>query len=468
MLQLHGQELKLQKRRQLSEPNLFYGIKERRSLYGSVHRRKSHPRNGITANISGKKYFISTELLSRYPESLLSHKHKRKYFYDCIRNEYFFDRNRTAFETIFTFYVSKGRFVSPKDEEFPGQLLADELHFFGLYQYLEEYDKMNNVAIPSAIKKKRDTPKRRCQREVWKICEIPYSSTIALFYNLMSLSIIITSAVILCVDTLPEAGRPEKLTLVWYLKPSEPAKNNSSDITNKKEERFRIVTLLEAFCIAWFSFELFARFLVSPLKKNFFLRPLNVMDLLAITPYYISLIISTRKFGASLYIVRVLRLSKIFRVMKRSRYVSMVKVLGKTIKACLKDLWTMNFLILIATVVFGSAAYYLEQWDEDTTFASIPVSCWWALVTITTLGYGDMAPTTLGGKITGGICSVSGVLLITPFLPIIFNKFNRFQQLENEVRENKDSELQLRSKRVYTQYEINKNLIQDKKRRFTM
>lgn len=176
----------------------------------------------------------------------------------------------------------------------------------------------------------------------------------------MFLFIIIIFVVIFCVDMLFEVGRLEKLMFVWYLKFLEFVKNNLSDIINKKEECFRIVILLEVFCIVWFFFELFVWFLVFLLKKNFFFRFLNVIDLLVIMLYYIFFIIFIRKFGVLLYIVWVFCFFKIFRVMKRLCYVLMVKVLGKIIKVCLKDFWMMNFFILIVIVVFGSVVYYFE------------------------------------------------------------------------------------------------------------
>lgn len=404
MLQLHGQRLNPERRRQrrLSEPQLFYRpgdqeqLKQTSLSTKSGRRRKSDRTNGITANVSGKKFFFTTRLLSRYPESLLSHKHKRKYFYDCIRDEYFFDRNRTAFESIFTFYESKGALALP-DESFPEQLLADELYFFGLYEYLSECDKTNNVVVPRALKSKRVVPERKCQREVWRICEVPDSSALARLINQFSLLVIIASAVILFVDTLPGVGRSETLTSISHFKSPMLEKNSSYEkISFKPTQRLRITSAFEAFCIGWFTIELLTRFLVSPERKKFFLQALNVIDLIAIIPFYISLIVSTGRMGSSLYIVRVLRLSRVFRVIKISRYVSTMKVLGKTIKASITDLWTMNFLIIIGTVLFGSVAYYCEQWDEETAFDSIPTSCWWALVTITTLGYGDVVPTTLG------------------------------------------------------------------------
>lgn len=403
MLQLHGQRLQGERKRQrrLSEPHLFYSIGEQfkqAPLVRSGRRRESDRTNGITANISGKKYFFTTRLLARYPESLLASKHKRKYFYDCIRDEYFFDRNRIAFESIFTFYESKGTLVLPNAENFPEQLFADELYFFGLYEYLSEHDKTSNVVIPRVLKKKPVAPTRGCQKEVWKIFELPDSSVLARLINLFSSLVIIASAVIMFVDTLPGAGKSESLILISKIKSPILVKNSTNENISHKsaQEQLRITSAMEVFCIGWFTLELLIRFLVSPEKKNFFVRPLNVIDLIAIIPFYVSLIVSTGRFGPPLYIMRVLRLCRVFRVMKISHYVSIMNVLGETIKASAKDLWTLCFLILIGTVFFGSLAYYLEQWDVGTPFDNIPISCWWALVTITTLGYGDLAPKTLG------------------------------------------------------------------------
>lgn len=401
MLQLHGQRLRPERRqRRLTDPNCLYyrygDYSRTRTPYvqSGRSRRRSDRANGITANVSGKKFFFTTRLLAKYPQSLLGHKHKRKYFYDCIRDEYFFDRNRTAFESIFNFYVSRGTLVVP-DESFPEQLLMDEFYFFGLYEYVSDNDK-KSLITPSALKKRQIAPKRRCQREVWKISENPDSSVLARLINLFSLLVIIFSAIILFVDTLPDARRSESST---FNSPT-PTKNSSdanTSATNPNYEQLpQIISAMESFCIVWFTLELLTRFFVSPEKKKFFLQALNLIDLIAIVPFYISLIISTRISATQLYIMRILRLSRVFRVLKISRYVSVMKVLGLTVKASVSDFWTMGFLILIGTVLFGSTTYYCEQWDADTSFNSIPTACWWALVTITTLGYGDLVPTTLG------------------------------------------------------------------------
>ena len=83
-------------------------------------------------------------------------------------------------------------------------------------------------------------------------------------------------------------------------------------------------------------------------------------------------------------------------MLKIPRLNSKMKVVGKTAKACVYDVWTIVFLTCIGTVLFGSTVYYCEQWDDETVFLSIPHACWWAVVTISTLGYGDMVPKTLG------------------------------------------------------------------------
>jgi len=358
------------------------------------------------------------------------------------------------------------------DENFPEQLFADELHFFGLYQYISEDIKKNKLAVPSVLKKKRVVPSRKYQKEVWKICEIPDSSSLARLVNLFSLLVIICSATILFIDTLPAFGNTKSMSSTSNFT-SISTKDSIDEkyiISPENVKILNIISIVEACNIAWFTFELLVRFIVSPEKRKFFLRPLNVIDLIAILPFYIALFISSSSLGTPLYILRVLRLSRIFRVMKFSRYISTMKVLGKTVRASIGDLWTMFFLNIIGTLLFGSTAYYCESWGEGTVFESIPVACWWAIVTITTVGYGDLVPRTLCGKISGGICSVSGVLLITPFLPIIFNKFNRFQQQAetgpSSAREDKCDYQRVRAHS--TQYEVNESLIKEKTRRFTI
>lgn len=405
MLHLHGQPLpkprSKRRARSLTQPQILYRFGEHSKQaviqpYRSKKRRVSYRTDGITVNVSGKKYFFTVRLLSLFPDSLLAHRTKRAFFYDSIRDELFFDRNRTAFESVFHFYESKGELVFP-DETFPEQLLADELYFFGLYEYINEDVKKTKLAIPSALTKRQVMPLRKCQREVWKICENPDSSTLARLINLLSLLVIICSAIILFVDTLPTFTSPAKLvTLPTNVTGLITSKNSSYEKNSTTSKKVEIIYILESSCISWFTFELIMRFAVSPEKRKFFFRALNFIDFIAIVPFYIALFISSRSAVIPLYILRILRLSRVFRVLKFSRYITTMKVLGKTVRESINDLWTMLFLNLIGTVLFGSIAYYCEQWDEGTQFQNIPISCWWAVVTITTLGYGDMVPKTLG------------------------------------------------------------------------
>lgn len=75
----------------------------------------------------------------------------------------------------------------------------------------------------------------------------------------------------------------------------------------------------------------------------------------------------------------------------------------------------------MAIIIFATIMYYAEKKVSETKFTSIPASFWYTIVTLTTLGYGDFVPSTVMGKIVGGICSLSGVLVIA--LPVPVNKF---------------------------------------------
>ena len=354
----------------------------------------------IRVNVCGKPYVITVQQLLRFPTSLLADPEKRAPFHDEENHEFFFDRNRTTFESIFYFYVTNGILVFPS-KTFSLQLLADDFHFFGLYEYLSSEERRHSLPTPSAFfPKKVIAPKSVCQKKFWEICESPDSSFVARITTLFSLMVILLAIATLCIESLPSVRNSNLVEEVIdsgvHLNIST---NQNNAIVTHDSNSFTVkyfTSRAKEFCIAWFTLELIIRFLVSPEKRRFLLKFLNIVDIAAILPFYIYLVVSEKSKAPPVYLIKIFHLSKIFQVLKVSRYASTMIVLKKTVTACLSDLWTMVSLTLTGTILFGILVYYCETWDQETEFRSIPHSFWWAVVTITTVGYGDMVPSTLG------------------------------------------------------------------------
>ena len=340
---------------------------------------------------------MTSRLLKNFPNSLLGNPAKRQLYTE--NGEMFFDRNRIAFESVFSFYTTGGKLVLPNDG-LSEQLVADELYFFGVYDYLSQHDKRYSLPLPRRLQtKKLLKPKGVYRKRIWEVCEVPASSTFARILNLFSLFVITLAVVLAFVSSLPNIRSSRDFAEITTLRNTTSHRtsnqNHTTTTTFSSLHAMEFIFKAELCCIAWFTLELLVRFIVAPEKRKFFLGVLNIIDIVAVLPFYISLIASIKNM-VPIYIIKVFRLSRIFRVLKISRLNSKMKVVGKTAKACVYDVWTIVFLTCIGTVLFGSTVYYCEQWDDETVFLSIPHACWWAVVTISTLGYGDMVPKTLG------------------------------------------------------------------------
>ena len=133
----------------------------------------------------------------------------------------------------------------------------------------------------------------------------------------------------------------------------------------------------------------------------------GIIDLLAIIPTYFSVL-----FPGSQYLlaIRILRLLRIFRVLKLAKYLNQSQILVAALKASRRKITVFLFVVLLLAVLFGSLIYVIE--GEENGFTSIPRSIYWAIVTLTTVGYGDVSPKTGLGQILAAVIMIMGYGII--------------------------------------------------------
>ena len=167
------------------------------------------------------------------------------------------------------------------------------------------------------------------------------------------------------------------------------------------ETKKTIVLVLEGICVTWFTFELAIRFIVCPSRIKFIKDIMNWIDFLAIIPFFVEVILkfAFKKTDDIMYL-QIIRVIRVFRIIKLSKHNVGLQILGHTLKASVRELFLLIFFLVIGIVIFASIVYYCEKNQKGTKFQSIPNTFWWAVITMTTVGYGDMAPTTPAGKVS--------------------------------------------------------------------
>lgn len=168
-----------------------------------------------------------------------------------------------------------------------------------------------------------------------------------------------------------------------------------------------VLTIIEWIVTIVFTIEYILRIYTSPKKLKYIFSFYGLIDLISILPTYLSLVASGPQF---LLTIRSIRLLRVFRILKLSRYITEAQVLGDAISRSLHKITVFFGVVLTLVLILGTMMYLVE--GAENGFTSIPESIYWSIVTITTVGYGDIAPQTFLGKTIASIIMLLGYSII--------------------------------------------------------
>jgi len=179
-------------------------------------------------------------------------------------------------------------------------------------------------------------------------------------------------------------------------------------VPGNSEKTIKILQSAEWVITILFTIEYFLRIWVVPKPSKYIFSFYGIIDLLAILPSYLGLLFTGTHM---LIIFRSLRLLRVFRILKLTRYVEQAAYLWKALRASRKKIGVFLFFILILITILGTIMYLIEN-PYNPSFSSIPRSIYWAIVTLTTVGYGDIAPVTIAGQILASMIMIIGYSII--------------------------------------------------------
>ncbi|XP_067855625.1 potassium voltage-gated channel subfamily D member 2 isoform X2 [Heptranchias perlo] len=399
---------------------------------------RKRPQDGLVVlNVSGRRFQTWRSTLERYPDTLLGSSEK-EFFYNEETKEYFFDRDPDIFRNILNFYRT-GKLHYPRHECISAY--DEELSFYGIIPEIigdccyEEYKDRKRENVERIMDDAEDEmndenrlPSMTARQKVWRAFENPHSSTLALVLYYVTGFFIAVSVMANVVETVPCGAMPGSV----------------KDLPCG--ERFALAFFcLDTACVLIFTVEYLLRLMAAPSRYRFVRSVMSIIDVVAIMPYYIGLVMTENEDVSGAFVT--LRVFRVFRIFKFSRHSQGLRILGYTLKSCASELGFLLFSLTMAIIIFATVMFYAEKGSSATKFTSIPAAFWYTIVTMTTLGYGDMVPKTIAGKIVGSVCSLSGVLVIALPVPVIVSNFSRIYH-QNQRADKRKAQKKARLARI--------------------
>ncbi|KAJ8335523.1 hypothetical protein SKAU_G00388650 [Synaphobranchus kaupii] len=376
-------------------------------------------------NVGGNRYTFPWTTLEQFPLTRLGRLRLCRSYeeivqvcddYDEAAREFFFDRSPSAFRVILNFLAAgKLRLL----REMCALSLSDELAYWGVEMaYMERCckRKMYTRMEEATEHERKEEERRRSKAQV---------------FACLSVIMVVVTVVSLCISTMPDLREEE----------------DRGECSQKCYHMF----IVETVCVAWFSLEFLLRFLQARSKLAFARGPLNIIDAMAILPYYVSLLMEDEDEGSSSQherpgggkgyldklglVLRIMRALRILYVMRLARHSLGLQTLGLTVRRSMREFGLLLLFLCVAVTLFSPLVHLAES--ELTPgahdFSSIPASYWWAIISMTTVGYGDMVPRSLPGQVVALSSILSGILIMAFPATSIFHMFSRsYQELKQE------------------------------------
>ncbi|ESO97828.1 hypothetical protein LOTGIDRAFT_103410 [Lottia gigantea] len=409
----------------------------------------------VQINVGGKVFLTTKSTLSKIPNTKLSDLKETSSHYRTEFKDFYFDRDPEAFSCILNLYRTSELHLTYK---VCGNAIRTELEYWGIdvnivrsccWKKLFEVDE--DETILKTLKKGISTcdvmygdhssSKRQIlKNRIWILLDKPNSSTAAKIWNWIYLLLVIISAGIFCLETI--AFRVPK---------SQIDGTNSTEVFNVSNPKIRefistelhpALMIIEIICLIVFTLELALRSLCCPAGTAFLKSFLNIVDILTVlvgwtavivdmffffTGELETLLLANVSFG--LRCCYILRLFRFFRL--KEKYIGL-KVMWLAILQSKDELMLLVISSLILSTILGSTTYYCEL--ENPVFSSIPQAIWWAIITMTTVGYGDIYPISPIGKCVGTVCSLCGLLIISMPIAIIAANFNQYHRQNKQLQ----------------------------------
>merc|ERR1712002_374715 len=274
---------------------------------------------------------------------------------------------------------------------------------------------------------------RKIKHQIYLFLEEPSSSIASMIWSILYILLLFGSIFLLVIETDQRFRVPQRADDLSI-------ENNNMTIQNATKIEMLFVTELHPTAMffnklvtIFFFIELILRFIVWPDKLTFFKFFYNVIDSVSVFPLTFLMIMKEvspellfSKNPRSIMLVGgVFSIFRCLRVLKLIKHNRGLRVLLLALAASYKELLLLFLLIFIATVIFATLIFYAEL-DKEGNFENIPSGFWWSIITMTTVGYGDVVPSTNIGYVVGCVCALCGMFITGLPIPIIASNFNLY------------------------------------------